>query len=137
MNCLYLAPSLQSARHILIDSLLLQTSKAVTLFAHEENKPFHFIHCWHKPKGEPKWKSICQGPCFRGLHGKAIGSSSGPTIAVQEFDSGSAGLTGKRPLGRDSCKSERKKAASSSSTEYLNHLQDLTKKQVQRCIEKG
>jgi hypothetical protein len=45
MNCLYLAPSLQSGRHMLIDSLLLQTSKAATLFAHEENKPFHFMHC--------------------------------------------------------------------------------------------
>ena len=26
---------------------------------------------------------------------------------------------------------------SSSSTEYLSHLQDLTEKQIQRCIEKG
>jgi hypothetical protein len=61
----------------------------------------------------------------------------GPTIAVEESDSGSAGLTGKRPLGRDSCKSERKKVVSSSSTEYLSRLQDLTEKQIQCCIEKG
>jgi hypothetical protein len=133
----YLPPSLQSGWHILIASLLLQTSKAATLFAHEENKPFHFIHCWHKLKGEPKWESICQGSSFRGSHGKSIGSSGGPTIAVEESDSGSAGLTGKRPLGHDSCKSERKKVTSSSSTQYLSRLQDLTEKQIQRCIEKG
>jgi hypothetical protein len=36
-----------------------QTSKAATLFAHEENKPFHFMHCWHKMRSEPKWQSIC------------------------------------------------------------------------------
>jgi hypothetical protein len=68
---------------------------------------------------------------------KSIGSSSGPTIGGQESDSGSAGLIGKQSLGHDSCKSERKKAASSSSTEYLSRLQDLTEKQIQRCIEKG
>jgi hypothetical protein len=33
--------------------LLLQTLKAATLFAHEENKPFHFMHCWHKLKVDP------------------------------------------------------------------------------------
>jgi hypothetical protein len=133
MNYLYLAPALHRGRHILIQSSLLQTSKAATLFAHEENKPFHFIHCWHKLKGEPKWESICQGPSFRGLHGKSFGSSGGPTIGGQESDSGSAGLTGKRSLGCDSSKSERKKVASSSSTEYLSRLQDLTGKQIQRC----
>jgi hypothetical protein len=58
MNCLYLAPSLQSGRHILIASLLLQTSKATTLFAYEENKPFHFMHCWHKPKGNPNGRAF-------------------------------------------------------------------------------
>jgi hypothetical protein len=51
-------------------------------------------------KGEPKWQSICQGTSFRGLHDKAIGSSSGPSVGVDETDSGSAGLTGKRLLGR-------------------------------------
>ncbi|KAL5663356.1 hypothetical protein ACJX0J_023464, partial [Zea mays] len=28
---------------------------------------------------------ICQGPSFRGLHGKAIGSSGGPTVAFIVF----------------------------------------------------
>jgi hypothetical protein len=46
-------------------------------------------------------------------------------------------LTGKCPLGRDSSKSERKKAASTTSTEYLSRLQELTEKQIQRSIEKG
>jgi hypothetical protein len=46
-------------------------------------------------------------------------------------------LTGKRPLGRDSSKSERKKAASTTSSEYLSRLQELTEKQLQRSIEKG
>jgi hypothetical protein len=114
-----------------------QTSKAATLFAHEENKPFHFMHYWHKLKVKPKWQSICQGSSFQGLHDKAIGSSFGPSVGVDETDSGSAGLTGKRPLGRDSSKSERKKAASTTSTEYLSRLQELTKKQLQHSIEKG
>jgi hypothetical protein len=107
------------------------------LFAHEENKPFHFMHCWHQLKGEPKWESICQGTSFRGLHAKSIGSSGTPSVGGHESDSGSAGLTGKRARGRDSSKSERKKVASSSSAEYLSRLQDLTEKQIQRCIEKG
>jgi hypothetical protein len=100
------------------------------LFAHEENKPFHFMHCWHQLKGEPKWESICQGTSFQGIHGKSIGSSGTPPAGGHDSDSGSAGLTGKRPLGRDSSKSERKKVASSSSTEYLSRLHDLTEKQI-------
>jgi hypothetical protein len=64
------------------------------LFAHEENKPFHFMHCWHQLKGEPKWESICQGTSFRGLHGKSIGSSGTPSVGGHESDSGSTGLTG-------------------------------------------
>jgi hypothetical protein len=98
------------------------------LFAHEENKPFHFMHCWHQLNGVPKWESICQGPSFRGLHGKSIGSSGAPSIGGHESDSGSDSLTGKRPLGHDSSKSERKKVVSSSSMEYLSRLQDLTGK---------
>jgi hypothetical protein len=46
-------------------------------------------------------------------------------------------LTSKRSLGRDSSKSERKKAASTTSTEYLSRLQELTEKQLQCSIEKG
>jgi hypothetical protein len=46
-------------------------------------------------------------------------------------------LIGKRPLGRDSSKSERKKVATSSSTEYLSRRHDLTEKQIQRYMEKG
>jgi hypothetical protein len=65
------------------------------LFAHEENKPFHFMHCWHKLKGEPKWESICQGSSFRGIHGKSIGSSGTPSAGGHDSDSVSAGLTGK------------------------------------------
>jgi hypothetical protein len=45
-------------------------------------------------------------------------------------------LTGKRPHGRDYRKSERNKGASSSSPEYLSRLQGITKKQIQRSIEK-
>jgi hypothetical protein len=97
-----------------------QTSKAATLFAHEENKPFHYMHCWHQLKGEPKWESICQGHSFRGLNTKSIGSSGCPSVDALESDSGSAGLTGKRPRGRDYSKSEKKKVASSSSPEYLS-----------------
>ena len=114
----------------------MQTSKAATLFAHDEQKPFHFMHCWHKLKGEPKWESICAGHSFRGLNAKSIGSSGNPSGDPLETDSGSAGLTGKRPRGRDYSKSERKKGASSSSTEYLSRLQEMTEKQIQRSIEK-
>ena len=84
----------------------MQTSKAATLFAHEEHKPFHYMHCWHQLKGEPKWESICQGHSFRGLNAKSIGSSGTPSVEAQETDSGSAGLTGKCPRGRDYSKSE-------------------------------
>jgi hypothetical protein len=115
----------------------LQTSKAATLFAHEENKPFHYMHCWHQLKGEPKWESICQGHSFRGLHARSIASSGCPSVEAPETDSGSAGLTGKRPCGRDYSKAERKKGASSSSPEYLSRLQEITEKQIQRSIEKG
>jgi hypothetical protein len=115
----------------------LKTSKAAILFAHEENKPFHYMHCWHQLKGEPKWESICQGHSFRGLNAKSIGSSGCPSIEAPETDSGSAGLTGKRPRGRDYSKAERKKGASSSSPEYLSRLQEITEKQIQRSIEKG
>jgi hypothetical protein len=116
---------------------ILQTSKAATLFAHEENKPFHYMHCWHKLKGELKWESICQGHSFRGLHARSIPSSWCPSVEAPETDSGSAGLTGKRPRGRDYSKAERKKGASSSSPEYLSWLQEITEKQIQRSIEKG
>jgi hypothetical protein len=87
-------------------------------------------------EGEPKWESICQGHSFRGLNAKSIGSSGTPSIEAQETDSGSAGFTGKRLRGRDYSKSERKKGASSSSTEYLSRLQEMTEKQIQRSIEK-
>jgi hypothetical protein len=86
------------------------------------------MHCWHKLKGEPKWESICQGSSFRGIHGKSIGSSGTPSAGGHDCDSGSAGFIGKLPLGCDSSKSERKKAATSSSTEYLSRLHDLTEK---------
>jgi hypothetical protein len=76
----------------------LQTSKAGTLFAHEENKPFHYMHCWHQLKGEPKWESICQGHSFRGLNAKSIGSSGCPSVDAPESDSGSVGLTGNGPV---------------------------------------
>jgi hypothetical protein len=58
-------------------------------------------------------------------------------VEAPETDSGSAGLTGKRPRGRDYSKAERKKGASSSSLEYLSRLQEITEKQIQRSIEKG
>jgi hypothetical protein len=58
-------------------------------------------------------------------------------MEAPETDSGSAGLTGKRPRGRDYSKAERKKGASSSSPEYLSRLQEITEKQIQRSIEKG
>jgi hypothetical protein len=87
-------------------------------------------------EGEPKWESICQGHSFRGLNAKSIGSSGTPFVEPQETGSGSAGLTGKRPRGRDYSKSERKKGASSSSTEYLSRLQEMTEKQIQRSIDK-
>jgi hypothetical protein len=103
----YFLPLFQCGPNILIELWLLQTSKAATLFAHKENKPFHFMHCWHQLKGEPKWESICQGTSFRGLHAKSIGSSRIPLVGGHESDSGSAGLTGKRPHGRDSSKSEK------------------------------
>jgi hypothetical protein len=38
-------------RLIIYEIPILQTSKAATLFAHEENKPFHYMHCWHQLKG--------------------------------------------------------------------------------------
>jgi hypothetical protein len=122
---------------IIFEIPILQTSKAATLFAHEENKPFHYMHCWHKLKGEPKWESICQGHSFRGLHARSIPSSGCPSVEAPETDSGSAGLTGKRPRGRDYSKAERKKGATSSSPEYLSRLQEITEKQIQRSIEKG
>jgi hypothetical protein len=123
-------------RVIIYEIPILQTSKAATLFAHEENKPFHYMHCWHQLKGEPKWESICQGHSFRGLHARSIPSSGCPSVEAPETDSGSAGLTGKRPRGRDYSKAERKKGASSSSPEYLSRLQKITEKQIQRSIEK-
>jgi hypothetical protein len=94
------------------------------------------MHCWHQLKGEPKWESICQGHSFQGLNAKSIGSSGTSSVEPHETDSGSAGLTGKRPRGRDYSKSERKKGASSSSTEYLSRLQEMTEKQIQRSIDK-
>jgi hypothetical protein len=115
----------------------LQTSKAATLFAHEENKPFHYMHCWHQLKGEPKWESIRQGHSFQGLNAKSIGSSGTPSVDAHESNTGSAGLTGKRPHGRDYSKLERKKGASSSSPEYLSRLQEITEKQIQWSIEKS
>jgi hypothetical protein len=107
------------------------------LFAHEENKPFQYMHCWHQLKGEPKWESICSGQSFRGLNANPIGSTGTPYAPATETDSASAGLTGKRPRGRDFSKSERNKPASSSSPEYLSRLQEITEKQIQRSIEKG
>jgi hypothetical protein len=83
---------------IVIEHRILQTSKAATLFAHEENKPFHYMHCWHQLKGEPKWESICQGHSFRGLHARSIASSGCPSVEAPETDSGLAGLTGKQPV---------------------------------------
>jgi hypothetical protein len=58
-------------------------------------------------------------------------------VEAPETDSGSAGLTGKRPRGRDYSKAERKKGASCSSPEYLSRLQEIIEKQIQRSIEKG
>jgi hypothetical protein len=95
------------------------------------------MHCWHELKGEPKWESICSGHSFRGLNANPIGSTCTPSVDANETDSASAGLTGKRPRGRDYSKSERNKAASSSSLEYLSRLQEITEKQIQRSIEKG
>jgi hypothetical protein len=48
---LYLLALFKCGQNFLIEIAFLQTSKAATLFAHEENKPFHFMHCWHKLKG--------------------------------------------------------------------------------------
>jgi hypothetical protein len=59
------------------------------------------------------------------------------SVETPETDSGSAGLSGKRPRGRDYSKAERKKVGSSSSPEYLSRLQEITEKQIQRSIEKG
>jgi hypothetical protein len=58
-------------------------------------------------------------------------------VETPETDSGSAGLSGKRPRGRDYSKADRKKAGSSSSPEYLSRLQEITEKQIQRSIQKG
>jgi hypothetical protein len=71
------------------------------------------------------------------LNANPIGSTGTPYAPATETDSASAGLTGKRPPGRDFSKSERNKAASSSSPEYLSRLQEITEKQIQRSIEKG
>jgi hypothetical protein len=116
---------------------LYRTSKAAALFAHEENKPFQYMQCWHQPKGEPKWESICSGQSFRGLNANPIGSTGTPSVDANDTDTASAGLTGKRPRGCDYSKSERNKPASSSSPEYLSRLQEITEKQIQRSIEKG
>jgi hypothetical protein len=95
------------------------------------------MHCWHQLKGETKWESICQGHSFRGLNAKSIGSFGTPSVDAHESYTGSAGLTGKRPRGRDYSKSERKKGASFSSPEYLSRLQEITEKQIQWSIEKS
>jgi hypothetical protein len=34
------------------------------LFAHEENKPFHFFHCWHKQKGNPNGRAFVKALIF-------------------------------------------------------------------------
>ena len=95
------------------------------------------MHCWHQLKGEPKWESICSAQSFRGLNANPVGSTGTPSTPTTENDSSSAGLTGKRPRGRDFSKLERNKPASSSSPEYLSRLQEITEKQIQRSIEKG
>ena len=95
------------------------------------------MHCWHQLKGEPKWESICSAQSFRGLNANPLGSTGTPYGPTTDNDSSSAGLTGKRPRGRDFSKSERNKPASSSSPEYLSCLQEITEKQILRSIENG
>jgi hypothetical protein len=71
------------------------------------------------------------------LNANPIGSTGTPSVDANETDSASAGLTGKRPRGRDYSKSERNKAASSSSPEYLSCLQEITEKTNSEVHRKG
>lgn len=88
---------------------------------------FPFMHCWKKLKNEPKWLAIVQGPSLRGAAAMSPVGSATPTRIVNDVDSDSPGLTGKRPLGQDSTKASRKKALSSSSqsTEYLTRIHNI------------
>lgn len=68
-----------------------------------------------------------QGCNYRGTARMSHVGSGTPSGNVNDVDTDSAGLIGKRPLDRDSTKAVRKKAMSSSSrsTEYLIKIHDI------------
>lgn len=115
-----------------------KTSMATTLFTTENKRGFPFMHCWTKLKNEPKWQAIVQGTSLRGAAGMSPVGSATPTASVNDLDSDSLGLTGKRPLGRDSTKASRKKAMSTSSQsmKYLTRIHDLQMARLKQSEDK-
>eukprot|EP00267_Zea_mays_P041815 XP_020393744.1 uncharacterized protein LOC109939811 [Zea mays] len=116
-----------------------KTSKAATLYATSQKKPFHFMHYWTRLKNEPKWDAMVHGSPWRGNAGREPVRSLTPTGSVNEVQCDEGGSKGKRPLGRDSTKASRKKSMSSSSqsTDYLSRLHDIQIARLKQSEEKS
>jgi hypothetical protein len=97
------------------------------------------MHCWTRLKNEPKWDAMVHGSPWRGNAATEPVRSLTPTGSVNDVESDEGGSKGKRPLGRDSTKTARKKATSSSSqsTDYLARLHDIQIARLKQSEEKS
>jgi hypothetical protein len=119
-------------RLFLMNLCCMQTSLAATQFAEAEGHPFQYMHCWDIMKDELKWMDMKhnKGPLPVQAYDDGdlvmLGSNSVPDANSPSTDSDA----GKRPLGRDTSKVSRKKAATGSSSslqsDFASNMQELT-----------
>ncbi|CAN6336293.1 unnamed protein product [Urochloa humidicola] len=108
-----------------------KTTLAAANFAAIEKTKFGFMHCWNILKDSPNWQDPKNRSCPNTAEGDGFGAD---TINLGDDNSSPPEPTGKRPMGRDSCKAAKKKANSSagstSSSEYASRMQDLSLQKI-------
>jgi hypothetical protein len=89
---------------------------AVTYFADIEKQNFSLMHCWNILKDKPKWielkRKMDEKPQSSSAGDAATQDSNTSTMPIDLEVSPLSSSTGKRPMGRDVVKAERKKAKS-------------------------
>jgi hypothetical protein len=109
----------------------MQVSLAASAFGEGEGYPFAFMHCWDIMKDEPKWQPTKHNTAAQHISSPVPVDPFAPLAGSFVRDGSSSATTsnGKRPLGRDATKAERKKIASCSSSsadaEFAANLHEL------------
>ena len=109
-------------------------------FASVEKHNFTLMHCWQILKDEPKWMELKRKMDTPQNSGSRENVPP-PSVQRDIFDlhpekSSSSSPSRKRPMGRDTSKQAKKKAASASS-EYVSKMHDLSVQKIELFKETG